>query len=70
MIGSNGLLEWVAAAAGPHAILWNCAVDILFGLPVKMFGPWPFAFRQWRKVERIRRGGGGGGGEYGGWEVL
>lgn len=28
MIGSTGLLEWVAAEAAPHAILWNCAVDI------------------------------------------
>ena len=64
MIGSNGLLEWVAAGAAPHAIFWNCAVDIFFGLTVKMFGPWPFVFRQGRKVER-GLGGVGGEGEYG-----
>lgn len=73
MIGSNGLLEWVAAEAAPHAILWNCAVDIFFGLTVKCSGHGHSFCAGGRKVERgFKRdveggsGGGKGGCEYGG----
>lgn len=73
MIGSNGLLEWVAAEAAPHSILWNCAVDIFFfGLTVKCSDHGHSFCAGGRKVERGFGRGGlsmGWGGEVG-WEVL
>lgn len=63
MIGSNGLLEWVAAWVAPHAILWTFAVDIFSGLTVECSDHGHSFFAKGGR-ERVLEGRGSGDGKY------